>query len=207
MPAADLPAKLKHLKIQTFPHLSSLDLQFLHKPTYLRAVSQPPTQEKQRTGRPQACQSFFFFPGVNLPFSAQQLEVSSPCSAASPPSRLPACELPLCCLNTLGPDAAYLDDSHCHSISTTFACHQSSPGGDASTNLLLRERARQPIVALVGLERQPKRPIRIITHHHRCFVTNGMCTACRWTQTGDRELSSGSEMCMYMRFQRDELLA
>lgn len=206
MPAADLPAKLKHLKIQTFPHLSSLDLQFLHKPTYLRAVSQPPTQ-KQRTGRPQACQSFFFSPGVNLPFSAQQLEVSSPCSAASPPSRLPACELPLCCLNTLGPDAAYLDDSHCHSISTTFACHQSSPGGDASTNLLLRERARQPIVALVGLERQPKRPIRIISHHHRCFVTNGMCTACRWTQTGDRELSSGSEMCMYMRFQRDELLA
>lgn len=53
-----------------------------------------------------------------------------------------------CVLSTLGPDDAYLDDSHCHSIST--ACSSSTqPHADISTNLLLGSGdLSQPLLSL-----------------------------------------------------------
>lgn len=138
-------------------------------PTYRTWVLPPspaPPRRKQPTGRPGHVS---LFPGVNSPSQSRSWSFLPRCFLTRLPSRPDAVSglvvPPLCFLSTLGPDAACLDDSHCHSISTTRLSSRQR-GGQVSANLLVQVRARRPIAAVVRCEWQPMRPIGTLAHHY-----------------------------------------
>ncbi|KAK5924292.1 hypothetical protein CgunFtcFv8_001176 [Champsocephalus gunnari] len=86
-------------------------------------------------------------PGLDPPFPAAAAAASSRCFY-----RLPArCSSP--CLMSLGPDAAsLLEDSHCHSISTTGPSAGEKPRKTRVNQSAASVRTREPITALVAFE-------------------------------------------------------
>lgn len=149
------------------------------------------------------------FPGVNSPFQSSSwrfLPVFLPSCFPVPftVSYARACVCCRCVLSTLGPDAAYLDDSHCHSISTTRLSSM-QPGEGASANLLPG----------FGHGSQSSPSLVWSDSHSGQSESSPTITGAVWPmgcvqradglRRGDSELSSGSAEMWYKRFWRDEL--
>lgn len=110
-----------------------------------------------------------------------------------------------CVSSALGPDDAYLDDSHCHSISTTCLSSMQPREGTQTNPMLKCWDVNQ---SLLRLSLSDSRDDLSKLHTNTSLVppyTNRTCTACRWSQTAGSEPSSGSEM-WYKRLQRNALL-
>lgn len=154
-----------------------------------------PPSSKTANWTPRAFQ--FVFPGENLPFQ------SSSCSFLSVfstqllfPSFTEQLVKRVCCccvLSALGPDDAYLDDSHCHSISTTCLSSM-QPREYTPTNLMLRSwDVSQSLLSLAWSDSGDDQSEWADSFSPGAFLPIGRVQRADGVRR-ETELSSGSEM-------------